>query len=299
MNASENNGEAPQKHTGASGREFETSNPIPYYAFSAPDKRALPDQVLRAIVNTPETSLVRLNFIEIPPREGGAIRVAAGSLIRLTLPSGPQTATINVWNAGDPLECFFAGKTREIHSSHLTVGDSLWSSVPYVRPLLTITADSLGYGIDSDGAGCHDVIGTRSDPYTHALMTGDSINDTCHSNLVRAVAGQGLKEEDVHDPLNAFVCSGFSKDKGVYFVKRSPARASDYLDFFAHVDVIFAVSASRQGDFSVACGDKSAEPTCFPLGLEVYQIPMAALEGWTTPKISGYDGTHGIAPKVV
>ncbi len=34
--------------------------------------------------------------------------------------------------------------------------------------LATITADTLGwYGFDADGAGVHDVIGTRCDPYTN------------------------------------------------------------------------------------------------------------------------------------
>jgi len=39
--------------------------------------------------------------------------------------------------------------------------------------MATITHDTLGwYGWDEDGAGVHDVIGTRCDPYTNVLLNG-------------------------------------------------------------------------------------------------------------------------------
>lgn len=292
---SNENADKETKHTGASGRQFDNSDPIPCYAFNMADKRALPEKVLHAIVSTPETSLVRLQSMEVSARSSAAIRIAAGSLIRITCNVGPQVADINVWNADDTKERLYGGKTREIHTSHLTVGDSLWSCFPYVRPLLTITADSLGYGFDSDGAGVHDIVGSRCDPYTHAVITGESVHDTSHSNLLRAAMSEGLAELDIHDAFSAFRCSGFTKDKGVYFVKPSPARKGDYIDLFAHVNVILAISASRQGDFSSSCADRTAEPTCLPLVVETYQIPMSALEGWSTPAVSGYSGTHGIS----
>lgn len=48
----------------------------------------------------------------------------------------------------------------------------------------------------------------RCDPYTNWLLTGTDMNCCCHSNLTRAVAEFGLQEEDVHDVLNAFMCTG-------------------------------------------------------------------------------------------
>lgn len=284
-----------KNYSGTSGREFGHSEVVPFLALNAAQKRVLPEGVLKDIATTPETSLKRLQGIEVLARDGAAIRVASGSLIRLTLTAGPQVAEINVWNADNPSEHLDISLTRQIHSSHLTTGDSLWSRLPHERPLLTLTADSLGYGIDEDGAGVHDVIGSRCDPYTLATFTGQSVEDTCHSNLFRAVRAQGLKEGDIHDAFNAFTCSGFSKDTGVYFVKQSPARLGDYIDFFAQVNVIFAVSSCRQGGNGSPIGDDSEHATTsYPMGVDVYEIPKTALNGWSPPQPRRYVGTHGI-----
>jgi len=55
--------------------------------------------------------------------------------------------------------------------------------------MATITHDTLDwYGWDEDGAGVHDVIGTRCDPYTNLLLKGTEYHYCCHSNLTRALA---------------------------------------------------------------------------------------------------------------
>lgn len=49
-----------------------------------------------------------------------------------------------------------------MHASHVSVGDRLWSVLPYMRPLVTVVADSLkDYGVDEVGGRCHDLLGTR------------------------------------------------------------------------------------------------------------------------------------------
>lgn len=100
--------------------------------------------------------------LTIPPRDGRAWVVKAGQLWRIVCTEGPQVADMNVWQLQNPKkERFYTSKTRQLHASHLTMGDRLWSCFPYLRPLATITADTISYGIDKDGAGVHDVIGSR------------------------------------------------------------------------------------------------------------------------------------------
>ena len=51
----------------------------------------------------------------------------------------------------------------------------------------------------------------------------------------------------VHDVLNVFMCTGFTRDTGQYFMKASPVRPGDYLEFFAEIDLLGALSACPGG----------------------------------------------------
>lgn len=42
-------------------------------------------------------------------------------------------------------------------------------------------------------------------------------------------------ETYVHDVVNVFMCTGFTRDTGQYFMKASPVRPGDYLEFFAEI----------------------------------------------------------------
>ena len=78
---------------------------------------------------------------------------------------------MNFWNMHNPKERFYSGKTRQLHAAHLGVYDRLWSSLPHLRPMATVVADSVNYGIDQDGAGVHDVIGELGASRARAAAT--------------------------------------------------------------------------------------------------------------------------------
>merc|ERR1712093_501346 len=89
-----------------------------------------------------------------------------GQICVLSTPNGPQVGDLNIFSLHNPRERFWAARTRQLHASHVSVGDRLWSNLPYLRPLVTIVADSLkDYGVDEVGGRCHDLLGTRCDPY--------------------------------------------------------------------------------------------------------------------------------------
>ena len=142
----------------------------------------------------------------------------------------------------------------------------------------------------------HDVIGTRCDPYTHRLLSGGTYHHCCHSNLTRALAAEtGLAlveaEAHVHDVLNVFMCTGFTRDTGQYFMKASPVRPGDYLEFFAEIDLLGALSACPGGDCSAEHSSDAA--SCYPLRVEILRPSPGALAGWRLPVSNGYDRSHG------
>ncbi|MEZ5887625.1 MAG: DUF1989 domain-containing protein [Paracoccaceae bacterium] len=244
-------------------------------------------------------SLQPVGDVLVPPREARCFQVPRGHFFRIRSVEGPQVGDLNLWNAADLGERFYSGKTRALHGTHLSTGDRLWSSFPALRPMATITHDTLDwYGFDAFGGSVHDVIGTRCDPYTHNLLShGGQYHHCCHSNLTRALAAEtGLSppeaEMHVHDVLNVFMCTGFTRDTGQYFMKASPARPGDYLEFFAEIDLLGALSACPGGDCSAEHSSDTA--ACHPLLVEILRPDPAALADWQAPARSGYDRSHGL-----
>jgi hypothetical protein len=246
-----------------------------------PETLPAPDLTAYAAVRD---GAVKLGETLVPARDARCFEVPAGHFFRISSVEGPQVGDLNLWNAADLTERFYSGKTRALHGTHLSTGDRMWTSFPHLRPMATVTTDTLDwYGFDAFGGSVHDVIGTRCDPYTHNLLAGGQYHHCCHSNLTRALAdhkGLSLAEAEphVHDVLNVFMCTGFSRDTGQYFMKASPVRPGDYLEFFAEIDLLGGLSACPGGD----CGDEHSSDTaaCHPLLVEVFK-PDQAPAGWS------------------
>mmetsp|Transcript_120696 Transcript_120696/g.341295 ORF Transcript_120696/g.341295 Transcript_120696/m.341295 type:complete len:307 (+) Transcript_120696:62-982(+) len=234
----------------------------------------------------------------VPPREARTFEVPAGHFFRIVSVDGPQVGDLNLWNLDNLRERFYTSKTRQLHATHLSTGDRLWTSFPWMRPMATITHDTLAwYGWDEDGAGIHDVIGSRCDPYTNFVLRGENYDHCCHSNLTRSLVERGVPdaESHVHDVLNVFMCTGFTKDTKQYFMKASPVRPGDFIEFFAEINLLGSLSACPGGD--CAASHSSDSSSGYPLLVEVYRPVEGSLEGWERPKPSGYSGGHGILQK--
>jgi uncharacterized protein YcgI (DUF1989 family) len=95
----------------------------------------------------------------------------------------------------------------------------------------------------------------------------------------------------VHDVLNVFMCTGFTQDTHQYFMKASPVRPGDFIEFFAEIDLLGALSTCPGGDCSSEhSSDKAA---CYPLKIEIYCSNSKWLVGWVPPAPSAYSRTHG------
>lgn len=282
----------------------DTPHPPPQPAYQATPGSIL--NVDRAFYDhVAEADRVPVESFTIPIRSGRGWQVPSGHIVRISTPEGPQVGDLNIWNAHNPRERFWPARTRQLHASHVSTYDRLWSCLPYLRPLVTIIRDSLShYGVDQWGGRCHDLLGTRCDPYVNNMLTGDSYDYQCHSNLTRAVLPYGLTEFDVHDVLNVFQVTGLNAD-GKYFMEASPAKKGDYIEFFTEQPVLMALSTCPGGDLSAwGWGEgggseegekKSMIECCRPLKVEVFALKdSTGLHGWEEPKVSAYKGHHGL-----
>ena len=276
--------------------------PVPAY-------QATPGSILHAnhefydSIATAERTVID-SFV-LPIRSGRAWQVPAGHIVRISTPEGPQVGDLDIWNLHNPRERFWAARTRQLQASHVSTYDRLWSCLPYLRPMVTIIGDSLAdYGVDEHGGRCHDLLGTRCDPYVNTMLTGDSYDYHCHSNLTRAVLPYGLTEFDVHDVLNVFQVTGLDKN-GKYFMEASPARKDDYIEFFTEQPVLMALSTCPGGDLSTwgwgegGGGEEGEVKTmldcCRPLKVEVFRLEdKAVLWEWKEPQVPAYKGRHGM-----
>ena len=242
-------------------------------------------------------SMALIDEVTVRPRDAETFHVAQGNFFRIVCPEDPQVGDLNLWNADDLGERFFSGKTRALYGTHVSTGDKLMSNMPYLRAMATVTYDTLDwYGWDEFGGSVHDVIGTRCDPYTNALLNGTEYHNCCHSNLIRALARRtgstfDAVEPHVHDVLNVFMCSGFTPDTKQYFIKASPVRTGDYLEMFAEIDLLGALSTCPGGDCSQSHSSDAA--ACAPLKVEIYKPAEGTLSRWEAPSRSSYSRSHG------
>jgi uncharacterized protein len=249
----------------------------------------------------------------IPPRSGLAWHLPAAHICRISTPEGPQVGDLNIWARNNPRERFWAKRTAQLQRYHARLYDRLWSCLPYMRPMVTITADTLsGWNEDENGVpkedengvrwGVHDLMGTRCDPYINRLFTGADYNYQCHSNLTRAVRPWGLEEGDIHDVINVFQVTGLDRE-GRYCMGTCPATKDTYMDLFAEQELLCALSTCPGGDLSVwgwGEGERgmTMKDVCRPLKVEVFKINddvrEKVLAGWKEAVAPPYNGLHGI-----
>ena len=86
------------------------------------------------------------------------------------------------------------------------------------------------------------------------------------------------------------MCTGFTKDTHQYFIKASPVRPGDYIEFFSEIDIIAGLSLCPGG----VCSEKhsSDKANCYPLRIEVDSCIEKELENWESSEFLTYNGEH-------
>ena len=88
------------------------------------------------------------------------------------------------------------------------------------------------------------------------------------------------------------MCTGFTLDTHQYFMKASPVRPGDFLEFFAEIDLLGVLSSCPGGDCSSEHSSDTAQ--CYPLKVSVFKTTSKVLNDWISPVASNYNQLHGL-----
>ena len=188
----------------------------------------------------------QLERIEVPAREGRALRVAAGRSLRVIDVVGGQVGDLFAFAAPD--EYLSASHTRA-HTRRLfpAVGEAFHSNRR--RPLLELVAD--------DSPGVHDMLIAACDPERYRELGVHGPHASCAENLRHAFPGAPFVPQPVNLFMNIPVVDG-----EVEFLPAS-TQPGDSVTLRALADVDVVLSACPQDVLRINGG----EPT--PLRIEL------------------------------
>ena len=201
-----------------------------------------------------------IDSLVIPRREGRAFTIDRGQILRITCTEGSQVADFIAFGRADLRERFWSGRTRVINGAHLRVGQQLWSTPPYTRPMLTLIADTVDHKALPQRARSHDLLFCRCDARHYELVHGKTGLPSCQENLAAAIAPFGLGPEAVHDPFNIFMTTGLNEEERPFYLP-CDARKGDFVELHAEIDCLIAISA---------CPGGSSGPVAHALGIDVF-----------------------------
>lgn len=212
----------------------------------------------------------------IPPESGTAVKVPAGHVARVYGPDGPQIGDVDFFNAADPTEHLWANQTLLREGAWLTTGSRLWGTMPNFRPLMTIVADTVPFVDKGNGARHHIIIGSHCPRWYWWLAIGDKNHSNCYDQLCSAANSVGIDTSLVHDNLNLFQKSRIDFVTGHYVTEGSDARAGDYVEFYAEMDVTMAISTCPLGSGAEPAESGQVDPKS--LRVEIYDTGISPQE---------------------
>lgn len=174
--------------------------------------------------------------IEIPPREGRAVRVPAGGRFRVVDLDGKQVGDLFAFRDGDVSEYVSAEHTRpHVDCLFPRVGESFVTNRR--RPILVFERD--------DSPGLHDMLCAACDPARFEGLGVEGWHASCQENLLEAMAALGHPHVEVPQPINLFMNIPVDSD-GTLGWGTALSRPGDSVTMRAKIDAIVVVSACPQ-----------------------------------------------------
>ena len=205
----------------------------------------------------------------IPVQSGKGFSVDKGQVFRIIQVEGPQIGDVWLFNRNDTSE-HFMGHTTFLHEgAYPKQFSQFWSCMPNVRPMATMLLEHSGEPKLPDNFNNHVVLGAHCTSNQWEMLSGVKDHNSCHANGIQAVKPFGLGEpEIIHDNFMVFQPSFIQADGSGDSVP-SQSQPGDYVEFYADMDLIVAVSACPVGDYAVPISDPE-NITTRPLGFEIY-----------------------------
>jgi uncharacterized protein YcgI (DUF1989 family) len=172
----------------------------------------------------------------VPARQGRALRVGRGQVVRIINPHGTQVGDAWALNADDLGEYLSMPHTRAA-TDHLIprVGDVLVSNRR--RPMLSVSADT--------SPGVHDTQMAACDLFRYRGLGVTGYHDNCADNFRMALQAVGLRAQDVPAPLNLWMNIPFQPDGSVAWLP-PVSKPGDHVELTACMDLVVVLSACPQ-----------------------------------------------------
>ena len=176
--------------------------------------------------------------LQIPAREGRAVRIDAGRRFRVIDVEGGQVADTWAFVADDPGEYHSAQHTRAVVDRLFPLpGEQFVTNLR--RPILTLEEDNT--------PGIHDMLIAACDPARYEGLGVEGWHASCEENLHRALETLGAQPipRFAPQPINLFMNTPALPDSTIDW-RPAPTRPGDHVVMRAELDLVLAVSSCPQ-----------------------------------------------------
>ena len=218
----------------------------------------------------------------IAPNTGRGFVVQKGHTFRVVESEGPQIADVAFWSAQEPkLEYFSPCRTLHLEEMFIRPYSRLWSEVPRFRPIATCIEDTVDT-VRAEEGWHHHFLGSHCTPEMWEMTAGQTGLNACHLNLLQAVEPFGLKEIDIRDNVNVHQKARVDGVTGLMHYTGIDVKKRDYIEFYAEIDLLVAVSVCPSGDGARA-PEEASKILLNPIGIEIYDSGITPKEfpAWT------------------
>lgn len=183
----------------------------------------------------------------LPASYGKAIRVAPGTLVKVTNPFGTQAIDFWAYNANDLSEYLSTENLRSVNSTvPVNKGTRIVSNLR--RPLVSIVEDT--------SAGNHDTLLCACNAAIYAELGCTGYHRSCADNLHEGLAEIGLKVPFTPGPVNLFMSVRPNAD-GTLTRLLPASKPGAYILLRAEMDVVLAFSCCPQDVTTINGPDKT------------------------------------------